>query len=506
MKSTIYFFVTLICLGKAQAQTHIHIYFNITNCQAHSTQISQLSLLDNSISKFIHLSKQDSAITPWILDYFSLIGLNKLDFIYHSHSDLVKYFGKMGQSMVVVSCQKDTISTFEIESLPSEIDAINSLTQSDRHSCHNKNKVQIEAYRDDTLQPTVKSNLLTNQQINHRQSELMNYTIYELENKEKLKLSSDVQIMGRLNNLWLLDKFMGKLYQIILNEGSRFEMNEKSELKKHFFTSSNIDSSISKFSNHKHDLNIEMISHLDNENNPVLLMNLTIPTDSTKNINSNMFYRFLMTVEASSTSIEKINTAGSDSISPFIGASGFTWVGDTMIAQVMSDRTDESFSPLFGYFKTENNSIKLDSPTSYNYRTDVWRKIGKYHFVNGNFTNSYFGFCVAPIVVDLHSWKEHDLSNQLNVTLDSAIRMVPGHFYAIDIESDNQGIGMLCMIKSKLYLIQFSKSADSLQIKNIIFIDTKDFTVSEASLIDRYSFIFTNPSKDKLLLGTMIKQ
>lgn len=448
--------VPLLIMACHAQQPSVHVAFNLANCVAHSRQLGALGALDPSIHKTLVINRLDSAIAPAILDRFGLSGIPGLSLAYLPSRELARLL-PTGSSMVFVLNGRDTIDRFPLEDLPGRIDALNARKKGP------------------PAQPS---------RIQIRRVPLDN---------GGAALSSDVHVAAGPRSLWLLDRFLGTLYQADLRDTTKATLRRVGAVKDLLLAAAP-SAGYGAMS-----ILPEMIGHVDPITDaPTLLLECTDTSGG-----QYRFHRLMLTLRAGGgTDLAEVDIEPrADLVFPAMALSGFAVQGERIVSQVSKNMDDGQGFPLFGHYERRNDRVTLVDIAPYDHQRGVMHPIDAYNFVNGSFCDRYFAYASVPVVVDLTTWKETDLSPQLDVSLDSALQFVPGHYFTIDLRCDAQGVTLLTQIKRGLQLARFEQRSEGLRLASLDPIEMPGFEPRSGVLIDPQTFLFTSTKNDALLIG-----
>lgn len=438
------------------AQPAVHVAFNLGNCVAHSRQLQAISRLNASTPKLLLLAQEDSAIAPIILERFGIASVEGLSLGYLPTGRLSRYFSPMGSSSVFVLLGPDTVARFPLEELPDRIDAINTLGSMPSSHLHLSRR--------------------------------------PVENSGRVAFSSHLHIAAGPRSLWIMDRFLQTLLRVDLTDTAKASLHQVGTIPGLLAAAPSPGPAYSKLW-----VQPDVIGLVDAvSDEPTVLVECIDTVGPTT-----AFHRLLLTVRNERP--ERIEETDidprPDDVFPSLGPTGFVLQGDRLVGQVMKNMDDGKGLPLFAHYERRDGMVRITDVAPYDHHRGALKPLNPYDFTNGRLCDRYFVYASIPIAVDLRSWKEVDLSASLPVALDSALALVPGHYYTLDMQCDEQGMSLLCVVKGKFMFARFDQQADGLRLASLDPIDMGDLHVSTGVLMDRNSFVFISRKKDELLIG-----
>lgn len=451
----------------SSAQRSVQVAFNLLNCEAHSRQVKALGSIEPSVTKTLFLNKQDSAVTPWIRDRFELNGVLNLHFAYVPSARLNRMFSSRGGSLVYVLDGADTAGIFPLEELIDRIAWINQGAGAEgaRTGASKRSDAPIG----------------TGARTPMREGHGMSYVIKPLEGAG-VQTSSDVAVVADAQAIWIMDRFLGNLHRIDLQQPPT-RMRTIGSIKDLLMEAIRNDSGFSRFQ--AADLAVyaeEMVLPEPEKDRITLLLECRDTTGGT-----NAFPHCALTIAHDRpVQVEMIDMEPrADGLTPALGSSGFTFVeGGDIVAQVLRMWDDGRSYPLFGRFSTGNGIIRLEQVEPYDYRTSRWRSVPAFNFVNGMFSGGLFAYAITPVLVDPVEGKEFDVAEQLGLSSDSAILLAPGYYGTIDLRSDPSGVTLLHLAKDDVHLARFVRRPDGLDRVWVDVLDRRYIGSRSMRLID----------------------
>ncbi len=430
------------------AQVSIHVAFNISNCRAYSKELAYLEVVDSQIKKHILLNAQDRNVLSEIVESFGLGNLQNVTYDFLPISELRRHFTDNGIPMVYIIEKEDTTSSFPLYELPNRVELLNN---------YNSPSLQID-------------------------------TIWL---KETLSVGSDITIAANQSKVWVLDRFLQKMYTIHVSSDS--------------ISSTPLDSTLAILN---HILDSVHLGRLLG-NSVIEYKGFAFADPSTDEVVLDVLHYNLteserngrLLVHLSKGTISNVITAqdmSTDGVMPLLLTSGYWPVGDYILTQVFTTNAREKL-PLFGLFKPQSHSLSLTQVVDYDYPKE-WSNFGPYQMINGIFCEEWFVFSVAPIFVNTSNWKDYDLSMQLDLSIDSCMQMIPGYYFGIDTYYENQELTLLSLYKGSYRISVINTKAEPAVIFDQRF---NRADISKMVVIGPGQFIGLSNDRRYLIKGTI---
>lgn len=461
--------LTILLLIVAQfdalsAQVILRVDLNVANCSAHTSSISCINKIASTTEKLIVLSRADSLASRAILKRFGIKGEDQIRIVYEDGATRTASLIDGVYSRVRLLSGPDVLFDINLDDLPSHLATLNSLFPASP-------KYQ------------------------------------ELELETPLAYSSKTQYTANHDNYWLLDRLLVNLVQIRVSTDSTrlrpevFQFDHTSYLL--------LLKLLNRAPVEDYDstdpadlLSLEYIQPSSEQGNSVDIVGSIRAAfqglDNSRRTNYDL-PSILFSVEnsriVSCREIAKSDTSEKPIYSN-LGVSGFSKQGDLLLGQVVRWGAAD-IHPLFAYYDPTSTIITQLSYPKFPYPKVLWEHDFQYQFINGSFSKSAFGFAKFPLVVTTGDWKLHDISQPLEVSLDSTLAGARSYYICKRLYTEGNLTSLLCFAKGRLLVAKFT--ADGFRHLGNTHVEHSTFDRVSAVLVDHSRLWAINPARNKLI-------